>query len=93
MSHLTLKKEGNVLRFMGLSILAISILAFACSDDKTTNPTGPDNGSYHVLRGGSWFSNAKEIRAASRFYAKNDPLREDDLGFRLVAPQMTFRFE
>ncbi|MCK6622403.1 MAG: SUMF1/EgtB/PvdO family nonheme iron enzyme [Calditrichaceae bacterium] len=47
------------------------------------NPTGPESGSYRVLRGGSWFSNAQYCRSADRDNADpGDRLRY--VGFRLV---------
>jgi formylglycine-generating enzyme required for sulfatase activity len=50
------------------------------SPDK--NPQGPESGTYRVLRGGSWESDAAVIRCANRF--KYVPyLRDNDVGFRL----------
>ncbi|MHC4754915.1 MAG: formylglycine-generating enzyme family protein, partial [Planctomycetota bacterium] len=48
------------------------------------NPTGPTSGSYRVLRGGSWFSNARHCRLAYRIsnYPPNSRTRLD--GFRIV---------
>ena len=46
-----------------------------------TNPTGPDNGEYRVLRGGSWYNNVDNIRAAYREW--DDPVHTGYyLGFR-----------
>lgn len=47
------------------------------------NPTGPEKGSYRVLRGGSWNSFAPRCRSA--FRDGDDPAyRNNDVGFRLV---------
>ncbi|MGD9202162.1 MAG: SUMF1/EgtB/PvdO family nonheme iron enzyme, partial [Chitinispirillia bacterium] len=47
------------------------------------NPTGPNEGDYRDLRGGSWFNNAGDCRSAHRF--RNPPvLRSYDAGFRLA---------
>ena len=56
------------------------------------NPTGPSSGVYRVMRGGSWFNEARGCRSASRF--RDEPDRSYDyLGFRLVlshgAPRKT----
>ena len=48
------------------------------------NPTGPDAGQFRVLRGGSWFDNARNVRASYR-YGYN-PSDGDDSGFRLAGP-------
>ena len=47
------------------------------------NPTGPLTGSSHVIRGGSWYNNARYLRSAYR--ASITPSdRYSYLGFRLV---------
>jgi formylglycine-generating enzyme required for sulfatase activity len=47
------------------------------------NPPGPKEGEMRVLRGGSWFRYAGQIRAATRY--KNRPVGQfADTGFRLV---------
>lgn len=51
-----------------------------------TDPTGPNNGSNRVLRGGSWFSFAGGCRAR-RIYCSPDS-RYDSLGLRLVLSQL-----
>jgi formylglycine-generating enzyme required for sulfatase activity len=50
-------------------------------DAPTDNPTGPESGSRHVLRGGSWYYDLNYIRAAFRFSA-NDSTTLNDVGFR-----------
>lgn len=45
------------------------------------NPRGPDSGQYRVLRGGSWYSDPRILRASSRHnYAPDD--RSNTVGFR-----------
>jgi formylglycine-generating enzyme required for sulfatase activity len=51
-----------------------------------TDPTGPLTGLGRVIRGGSWFSNAKSCRAASRFYWSPNA-KSDFIGFRLAREQ------
>ncbi len=47
------------------------------------NPTGPKEGPYRVIRGGSWIYHPRLCRVAYRAYS--DPsLRNNDIGFRLV---------
>lgn len=63
------------------------------------NPTGPQNGQEHVIRGGSFKSDAKDVRSASRDFTKTkawlmtDPQMpksiwwysdSNDVGFRVV---------
>jgi formylglycine-generating enzyme required for sulfatase activity len=35
--------------------------------DEVTDPKGPKEGSYRVMRGGTWYSPARDVRCASRF--------------------------
>jgi len=53
------------------------------SNSKLMNPTGPLNGSEHVIRGGSWIDNTDAIKVTTRVGAN---LRSVNLsiGFRLV---------
>ena len=47
------------------------------------NPTGPSNGSFRVLRGGSWYGYAGSARASYRYYY--EPTTQfNNLGFRCV---------
>ena len=46
------------------------------------NPGGPCNGSYRVLRGGSWFNDPGNLRAAYR-YGFSPEYRAGTIGFRL----------
>ncbi len=49
----------------------------------TENPKGPDGGRSHVVRGGSWASNAEEVGVTRRAaYLPNT--RSSSLGFRVV---------
>ncbi|MBO4741207.1 MAG: SUMF1/EgtB/PvdO family nonheme iron enzyme, partial [Bacteroidales bacterium] len=48
-----------------------------------TNPKGASEGSYRVLRGGSWDDNARDCRVSNRDYGTPDH-RFHDLGFRLA---------
>ncbi len=48
-----------------------------------TNPLGPSNGNFKVVRGGSWFYSMLHARSANRFYLyPND--RNYTVGFRLI---------
>jgi formylglycine-generating enzyme required for sulfatase activity len=47
------------------------------------SPLGPDTGNNRVVRGGSWLSIAKELRASSRSEL-NPSVKTNALGFRLV---------
>ncbi len=56
------------------------------SNSTQTNPIGPSNGSFRVLRGGSWGNIARHCRVSIRF--SDDPdIRDFSIGFRLVLPQ------
>jgi len=47
------------------------------------NPTGPASGDFCVLRGGSWYGNARYCRTACRYFMYPDSLY-DFIGFRVV---------
>jgi formylglycine-generating enzyme required for sulfatase activity len=51
-----------------------------------TDPTGPITGPGRVIRGGSWFSNAKSCRSAARFFWSPNA-KSDFIGFRLLREQ------
>lgn len=53
------------------------------SGGSQTNPTGPDSGSYRVVRGGGWSNSAGGCRVAIRGNL-SPSLRDGNLGFRLV---------
>jgi formylglycine-generating enzyme required for sulfatase activity len=48
-----------------------------------TDPQGPADGQYRVLRGGSWYDWAKNLRSACRCYDDPDWV-SDSYGFRIV---------
>ena len=53
------------------------------SKNTVENPKGPDGGRSHVVRGGSWSSNAEEVGVTRRAaYLPNT--KSNSLGFRLV---------
>jgi formylglycine-generating enzyme required for sulfatase activity len=47
------------------------------------DPKGPSEGKFRVLRGGSWFSAAKDCRSASRYWLAPDS-SDNIVGFRVV---------
>jgi formylglycine-generating enzyme required for sulfatase activity len=47
-------------------------------------PTGPDSGTFRVVRGGSWLSNNVSNRSAFRFWV-NIGYQSDNFGFRCVS--------
>lgn len=49
----------------------------------TNNPTGPSLGSYRVLRGGSWYNDARGCRVSTRTYLSPGS-RFNNIGFRVV---------
>ena len=53
------------------------------SSSSQTDPTGPSSGSSRVLRGGSWFSFARNCRVSHRINS-NPYRRNDSYGFRLA---------
>ena len=56
------------------------------SEGEQVNPTGAETGDGRVLRGGSWNSYGRHLRAAFRFHGGPD-FRYGNLGFRLAAGQ------
>jgi formylglycine-generating enzyme required for sulfatase activity len=49
------------------------------------NPEGPPSGTYRVIRGGSWYNRARDLRCGARQFFR--PSRSDGfIGFRLVQP-------
>ena len=48
-----------------------------------TDPIGPDQGSYRVLRGGSWYNFGRLVRSADRNWNGPDD-RDDSFGFHLA---------
>jgi formylglycine-generating enzyme required for sulfatase activity len=55
------------------------------SENTQIDPNGPTSGPGRVVRGGSWFSSAKNCRSAARFYwPPNSRNQLNVLGFRLI---------
>tara|TARA_R110002096_G_scaffold319334_8_gene513558 strand:- start:542 stop:976 length:435 start_codon:yes stop_codon:yes gene_type:complete len=58
-----------------------------CYDEYPTgfasDPSGPNDGSFRVYRGGSWNNNARDCRASNRRW-DTPSLRYNFLGFRVV---------
>ena len=57
------------------------------TSEPMTDPRGPESGSYRVFRGGSWYSFARLVRAAYRYWY-HPSARNDGLGFRLARGQV-----
>jgi eukaryotic-like serine/threonine-protein kinase len=55
-------------------------------DSPEENPAGPSSGQYKVLRGGSWYLNARYVRGANR-YSLTATSRSTFIGFRCSLPQ------
>ncbi|MCM1170115.1 MAG: formylglycine-generating enzyme family protein [Bacteroides sp.] len=53
-------------------------------ESDTDNPTGPQNGSTRVARGGSWLNDASHCRVSSRTNDGDPDLRYYSLGFRVA---------
>jgi formylglycine-generating enzyme required for sulfatase activity len=51
-------------------------------DDEVVDPKGPKKGAYRVMRGGAWYSPARDARCASRF-GSPPRYRFQHIGFRL----------
>jgi len=60
----------------------------SASSEPVVNPTGPATGSYKMLRGGSWFVEAKNCRSGYRNMLApslaNASGTENTVGFRLA---------
>ncbi len=52
------------------------------SQSTPEDPQGHETGTYHLTRGGSWFSNAIMLRASNRYPCACTSRR--DIGFRVV---------
>lgn len=50
--------------------------------EAVTDPTGPDEGTDRIVRGGSWFDPARDLRSGAR--TESPPISRDTIGFRLV---------
>ena len=53
------------------------------SSSAQTNPTGPTSGSIRVIRGGSWYLNARNCRVANR-HCSTPSYRSINIGLRLA---------
>jgi len=51
-----------------------------------TDPRGAASGNYRVLRGGSWYDDAQDLRSAFRYSYDNPNGRNSSIGFRVVRP-------
>lgn len=56
------------------------------SGDIQANPKGASNGSRRVLRGGGWYSDARNCRVSNR-NGKHPSTRDNNIGFRLALSQ------
>jgi sulfatase modifying factor 1 len=56
------------------------------SDSPRNNPKGPGSGKLRVLRGGSWYYSAQDVRTSARFHGE-PAFRSNDFGFRIVRPK------
>jgi formylglycine-generating enzyme required for sulfatase activity len=52
--------------------------AYSETPDNVTDPKGPDTGAEHVIRGGSFSSDAKDLRVASRDYSRTEDWLKTD---------------
>lgn len=75
--------HGNVWRWVSDYYDSNYGLSSAQLASRVENPTGPASGSFRVLRGGGWFSDAQVLRSANRVNWRPDG-RDNDVGFRLV---------
>ncbi len=98
--------QGNVMEFCSDWYAGD---AYSETDLDVVNPGGPDKGSEHVVRGGNYASDAKDLRSASRDFTrtadwlKTDPQQPKSIwwyadikgiGFRVVCePDSTLKTE
>jgi cytochrome c nitrite reductase small subunit len=52
--------------------------AYSETPDKITDPQGPESGKEHVVRGGSFSSDAKDLRVAGRDYSRTEEWLKTD---------------
>jgi cytochrome c nitrite reductase small subunit len=52
--------------------------AYSETSVTVTNPTGPEDGAEHVIRGGSFSSDAKDVRVAGRDYSRTEEWLKTD---------------
>ncbi len=52
--------------------------AYAQTESIITDPKGPDSGTEHVIRGGSYLSEAADLRSASRAFTETDAWLKTD---------------
>ena len=52
----------------------------------TNNPEGPDNGTLHIARGGSWYDEGWRMNSICRKGLKASSARMHWVGFRCVLP-------
>ena len=67
---------GNVAEFCS-DWYAARCLCTAIPEGMLTNPTGPESGEEHVIRGGSFRDDADQVRCASRDFTKYGALVKD----------------
>jgi formylglycine-generating enzyme required for sulfatase activity len=60
---------GNVLEYCSDRYSSES---YSQTSAETVNPTGPEKGIEHVLRGGNYLSKAEDLRCAARFSTQHD---------------------
>ena len=53
------------------------------TSEPQTDPTGPETGTDHVYRGGSWYGGATASRVSNRFY-RSETFRRGTMGLRLA---------
>lgn len=74
---------GNVAEFVQDWYDAGWYRAEAARRNIAIDPTGPENGKYHIAHGGSWFSNSSYTHVWNR-YETVQVLKRRDVGFRCV---------